>query len=132
MRDYTHLTKKDRQRLYTYLDMGLSIRAISKKLSRHPSTLYREVNRNKEHIYLPGIAHQKAVARASNGRGSKLDLRDYVFRSLKKGWSPEQISGRMKYQKLTKMNLCPRKCLGFKVPKEVFIQQYKNDCRTWS
>nr|WP_240489594.1 IS30 family transposase [Legionella parisiensis] len=97
----------DRQpRLYTYLDMGLSIRSISKKLLRHPSTLYREVNRNKEHhVYLPGIAHQYAVSRASNGRRSKLEkdgyLRDYVCRSLKKGWSPEQISGRMKYQKLT-------------------------------
>lgn len=31
-----------------------------------------------------------------------------------------------------RMNLCPRKCLGFKTPKEVFIQQLKNDCRTWS
>ena len=30
-----------------------------------------------------------------------------------------------------KMNLCPRKYLGYKVPKEVFIQQHKNDCRTW-
>lgn len=110
MRDYTHLTKNDRQRLYTYLDMGLSIRAISKKLLRHPSTLYREVNRNKEHVYLPVIAHQKAISRASNGRRGKLDkdgyLRDYVCRSLKKGWSPEQISGRMKYQKLT-IYVCP-------------------------
>lgn len=53
MRDYTHLTKNDRQRLYTYLDMGLSIRAISKKLSRHQSTLYREIKRNKEHIQEP-------------------------------------------------------------------------------
>src|SRR5688572_24779730 len=33
-------------------------------------------------------------------------LRDYVCRSLKKGWSPEQISGRMKYQKLT-IYVCP-------------------------
>ncbi|WP_069683630.1 IS30 family transposase, partial [Legionella parisiensis] len=111
MRDYTHLTLNDRQRLYTYLDMGLSIRSISKKLLRHPSTLYREVNRNKEHhVYLPGIAHQYAVSRASNGRRSKLEkdgyLRDYVCRSLKKGWSPEQISGRMKYQKLT-IYVCP-------------------------
>ena len=31
----------------------------------------------------------------------------------------------------TKMNRCPRKCLGFKTPNELFIQQYKNDCRTW-
>lgn len=31
-----------------------------------------------------------------------------------------------------KMNRCPRKCIGYKTPKELFIQQYKNDCRTWS
>jgi IS30 family transposase len=31
-----------------------------------------------------------------------------------------------------KMNRCPRKCLGYKTPNEVFIQQYKNDCRIWS
>jgi IS30 family transposase len=30
-----------------------------------------------------------------------------------------------------KMNRCPRKCLGYKTPQELFIQQYKNDCRTW-
>ncbi|HET9843161.1 MAG TPA: IS30 family transposase [Gammaproteobacteria bacterium] len=31
-----------------------------------------------------------------------------------------------------KMNRCPRKCLGYKTPQELFIQQHKNDCRTWS
>lgn len=31
-----------------------------------------------------------------------------------------------------KMNRCPRKCIGYKTPKELFIQQYKNDCRIWS
>jgi IS30 family transposase len=31
-----------------------------------------------------------------------------------------------------KMNRCPRKCLGYKTPQEVFIQQFKNDCRIWS
>lgn len=31
-----------------------------------------------------------------------------------------------------KVNLCPRKCLGYKMPKEVFIQQLKNTCRNWS
>ncbi|MEM9103596.1 MAG: IS30 family transposase, partial [Pseudomonadota bacterium] len=29
------------------------------------------------------------------------------------------------------LNLCPRKCLGYKTPQELFIQQLKNDCRTW-
>jgi IS30 family transposase len=31
-----------------------------------------------------------------------------------------------------KLNHCPRKCIGFKTPNELFIQQYKNDCRTSS
>ena len=31
-----------------------------------------------------------------------------------------------------KMNRCPRKCLGYKTPQEVYFQQYKNDCRIWS
>lgn len=34
-------------------------------------------------------------------------------------------------QLAAKMNHCPRKCLGYKTPQELFIQQYKNDCRTW-
>ena len=111
MGDYTHLSMKDRQRFSTYLQMGLSIKEISHRLDRHRSTLYRELNRNRDSgIYLPSIACQKASARAHHGRRSKLQkdgyLRDYVVRSLKKGWSPEQISGRMKYQKLT-IYVCP-------------------------
>ncbi|MFK3616163.1 hypothetical protein [Coxiella burnetii] len=35
-------------------------------------------------------------------------------------------------QLAAKMNRCPRKCLGYKTPQELFIQQYKNDCRIWS
>jgi len=139
----------ERQRLYTYLEMGLSITVISQKLSRHRSSLYREINRNKEFgKYLPGIAHQKTILRASNGRISKLQsdayLRDYVVRSLKKGWSPEQISGRMKYQKLT-IYVCPETiyqhvyksknkelyhCLPYKQPKR--CKRYarkKHQCR---
>ena len=108
---YTHLSMKDRQRFCTYLQMGLSIKEISLRLDRHRSTLYRELNRNKEYgLYLPSIACDKASERAHHGRRSKLQkdgyLRDYVVRSLKKGWSPEQISGRMKYQKLT-IYVCP-------------------------
>ena len=103
---YTQLSVTDRRRLYVFLEMGLSISEIAQKLARHRSTIYREISRNKElETYLPIIAHQKALERNSNGRTSKLErngvLRDYVIRSLKKGWSPEQISGRMKHQKLS-------------------------------
>lgn len=35
-------------------------------------------------------------------------------------------------QLAVKMNRRPRKCLGYKTPQEVFIQQHKNDCLTWN
>lgn len=43
---------------------------------------------------------------------------------LMKHWSLNLIA--------VKMNWCPIKCIGYKTPNELFIQQYKNDCRTWS
>lgn len=149
MSNYTHLSKNERQRLYIYLEMGLSIRSISEKLSRHRSTLYREIKRNKESDnYLPGVADQKANSRAFSGRRSKLErdgyLRDYVVKALKKGWSPEQISGRMKYQKLT-IYVCPETiyqyvyqskdkalyhCLPYKQPKRhKRYARKKHQCR---
>jgi IS30 family transposase len=86
--------------------MGLSISAIAKRLSKHRSTLYRELNRNREDEgYLPKTAQLKTEERAKQKRPGKLEkdgyLRDYVVRSLQKGWSPEQVSGRMKFHKLT-------------------------------
>jgi hypothetical protein len=54
----------DRRRLYVYLEMGLSIKEIAKKLSRHKSSLYRELKRNKESEgYLPIRAEEKKNAR---------------------------------------------------------------------
>jgi IS30 family transposase len=29
------------------------------------------------------------------------------------------------------MNNIPRKCLGFKTPKELFVQHHKTFCRAW-
>lgn len=106
MGDYTHLSITDRRRLYTFLEMGLSMTEIAKRLSRDRSTLYRELSRNKEpEGYLPILAQQKAQNRRKTGRFGKLEkvpaLHEYVIRGLKKGWSPEQISGRMRFKKLT-------------------------------
>jgi len=79
---------------------------IAERLARNRSTLYRELERNTEpEGYLPRTAQQKAEERARGRRPGKLQtdgiLRDYVVRSLKKGWSPEQIAGRMKYHSLS-------------------------------
>src|SRR3990167_2482268 len=106
MGKYTHLSISDRRRFFTLLEMKLSITEIAKRLSKHRSTLYRELNRNSEaEGYLPKAAQLKTEERAKQKRPSKLEkdgyLQDYIIRSLQKGWSPEQISGRMKFHKLT-------------------------------
>src|ERR1700733_14671096 len=105
MQYYTQLTMTDRQRLFTFLQMGLSKTEIGRRLCKDRSTIYREINRNKEKDgYFPGIAEGKAQARNKQGRFNKLEkdilLHEYVIRGLKKGWSPEQISGRMKFKKI--------------------------------
>lgn len=117
MGKYTHLSISDRCRFYTLLEMGLSIMEIAKRLSKHRSTLYRELNRNSElEGYLPKTAQLKTQERAEQKRLSKLQkngvLRDYVVRSLQKGWSPEQISGRMKYRQLS-FYACPETIYQF-------------------
>ena len=117
MGKYTHLSPSDRRRFYTFLEMKLPMTDIAKRLGKHRSTLYRELERNKEpEGYLPGTAQLKTDERAKKKRLSKIEkdgyLRDYVVRSLKKGWSPEQISGRMKYHKLT-IYVCPETIYQF-------------------
>lgn len=46
MNHYTRLTVKERRRLRVFLEMGLSISTIAKRLNRHCSTLYRELAKN--------------------------------------------------------------------------------------
>lgn len=76
---------------------GRSIRQIAADLDRSPSSVARELKRNKgSGEYKPGYAQQQA--RARRWSGSKLDrdqnLRQLVLDQLQQGWSPEQIVGR--------------------------------------
>ena len=66
MGNYTHLSVSDRRRFTVFLEMGLSMIEIAKRLSKHRSTLYRELERNKEDEgYSPGVAQLKVDERAA-------------------------------------------------------------------
>lgn len=104
MSHYTHFSITERRKLRAFLDMNLSIPTIAKRLNRHRSTLYREIERNKEeHSYSAGGAHKKTAIRRMESRTCKLEvnkaLQAYVIQQLREGWSPEQIAGRMKLKK---------------------------------
>ena len=94
-----HLTLEDRcdmARLYT---AGRSLRHIAAVLDRPPSTVAREMKRNRSRTqgYQPRYAEQQA--RARRWRGAKLDrdapLRTTVLTRLQQGWPPEQGAGRL-------------------------------------
>lgn len=102
-KNYKHLSVEERDHLSVLKGKGLSLRAISRALKRSPSTLSRELKRNAPPIrsgyYLSHRAHQRYVLR-NQQRARRLRLktkriRAYVRRQLKRGWSPELISGRL-------------------------------------
>jgi len=83
---------------------GESVRAIAKRLGRSPSTISRELRRNRESGggYRASSAHAMAYHRASRPKPAKLAtnmaLRAVVEQDLQKRYSPEQITGRLRLQ----------------------------------
>ena len=96
---YHHLTLEDRCDLARLHADGRSLRQIAAALDRPPSTVAREMKRNRSRIqgYQPRYAEQQA--RARRWRGAKLDrdasLRTTVLTHLQQGWTPEQVAGRL-------------------------------------
>lgn len=97
---YTHLTIEEREQIQLLLWDKCSVREIAKRLDRNPSSISREIKRNKPPIrtqYAPRLANERALKkRKSRGRTDRLKndtVRDYVVSHLKLGWSPEQIAG---------------------------------------
>ena len=112
MENYTRLSMAERCLISTFLSMDASIDRIAKRSGRHRSTIYREIKRNQEkgsNRYMPGKADAMSKQRHPHPP-NKLDtnkhLIEYIIDGLKKGWSPEQISGRMKKEK-KEFYICP-------------------------
>ena len=98
-RRYQQLSLEERCTIARLQAEGRSVRQIAAALDRTPSTISREVRRNRgrEVGYKPGYAQDQAKAR--RWVGSRLDrepdLRDAVLERLAQGWSPEQVAGRL-------------------------------------
>ena len=93
------LSEADRVAIADGLLRGQSIRAIASDLDRAPSTISREVRRNRDtttEAYHPFRAQSRAAGRRVRPRPGKLvrdtGLRAFVRSHLEQRWSPEQIS----------------------------------------
>ena len=103
MRKYHRLDIKEREEIYRLKQELWSNKKIAKHLGREVSTIGRELKRckNDELGYLPDRAQTDANAAFGKRRNSASfrnnTRRAYMVSRLKAGWSPEQISGRLKY-----------------------------------
>lgn len=100
---YQHFTIEEREKVQELLWQKASIRTIARVLHRSPSSVSRELRRNKppeRNRYTPRLAHERALThRTRRGREERLKndaLRGYVARQMKLGWSPEQIAATAK------------------------------------
>ena len=100
---YEHLSLEDRCQIARLLEDGQSLRQIAAALDRPPSTISRELRRNRgtQVGYKPSYAHEQAKARRWSGARLDRDgdLRGLVLDRLERGWSPEQIAGRLDREK---------------------------------
>jgi transposase, IS30 family len=98
-RKYQQLSLEERCEIARFQAEGRSIRQMAAALDRPPSTISRELKRNRGSYvgYKPSYAQQQTKAR--RWAGSRLerdpDLRRAVLERLARGWSPEQVAGRL-------------------------------------
>ena len=96
------LTVFDRTLIQARLADGLALRAIARQLGRSPGVVCDEIARHGGRAaYRAQTAHSQALAsRRLSGRKPRLASGSALFADvaalLRRGWSPEQISGRRK------------------------------------
>jgi IS30 family transposase len=99
MSNYRQLSIEERCEIARLHEGGQSIRQIAAALDRQPSTVSRELRRNKGSKigYSPTYAQQQAAARRWSGSRLERDeaLRETVLDKMADGWSPEQVCGRL-------------------------------------
>src|SRR3989475_8969763 len=97
---YEQLSLEQRCTIARYSQAGKTIRKIAAAMDRAPSTIARELKRNRgaKVGYQPVYAEQQAKSR--RWRGSRLlrqpSVQAEVLQGLRQGWSAAQVAGRLK------------------------------------
>lgn len=101
MGHYEHFSLKQRKVIQKMSWSGKKLSDIAISLNRHPSSIKREIYRNKSEdgLYRAHEAHSKYLQRKSKIIFSKIHknekLRLFIIEKILRRWSPEYISGRL-------------------------------------
>lgn len=100
---YTQLTEIERYQIQVLLKANFSKSAIARELNRHPATIGREIARNSGlRGYRPGQAQRFAEERRQRHSRTLIQGHTWMLIEtlLRMEWSPEQISGWLKKEKM--------------------------------
>lgn len=103
MRTYKQLTREQRYQIKALLKTGHKQVEIASVLGVNKSTIQREIKRNRgERGYRPEQAHEKALARRAGKSKPRIssNVWELVEAKIREDWSPEQISGRLRLEKV--------------------------------
>lgn len=97
----TQITLDERYAIAGYRQSGLSVRAIASKLRRAPSSIAREITRNRcaDGAYRPSKADSRTRGRRSRSRRNSQFSRDdweLIEHLIGLDWSPDQVAGWLK------------------------------------
>jgi IS30 family transposase len=98
------IQSNERDKIAVWFGSGLSIREIGRRLNRNPSTISRELKRNRWCDGYEAIRAQRSSCLRKSHTNKTHPQKEpwiysYVLEKLKEGWSPEQISGRLELEK---------------------------------
>ena len=107
MPNYRRVSYEDRCKISVFLQVKYSKSMIARELGFHKSTVYREISRNNWNGYSPQNAQN--IAREQFKRCRKRikvqgDLEQVILIKLARGWSPEQIAGRLKRERFANIS----------------------------
>jgi IS30 family transposase len=113
---YKHFSQRQRYKLEGYLEAKLSVKEISKRLKKHPATVYREIKRGQitkinsdltEYTtYRANVAQTDYKAKVPNRKHSlKIEkdkkLEEYIRKKiLNQRYSPDAVIGEVKQKRL--------------------------------
>ena len=108
-RTYSQIDLDERRKIEHWRHAGATVDVIAEKLGRHRSTIFRELARNRfEDREMPELTGYFCVvansrAKERRRRHRKLvrnpKLQASIIDRIKHGWSPEQIAGRLAYER---------------------------------
>lgn len=112
MRKIHKLTHKEREQIGNLFTLGMSVPDAARSIGREPSSIYRELKRTcmTRETYCAYDAQviaetTRVVQRRTPRLEANTQLRRFVYRQIRKGWSPEQIAHRLKRRYPTDTNM---------------------------